>query len=62
MQKEYFSPYIFEDEAAEMLRNNPELKAELKNLQKVPTLNWISFTKSRNITNLHIDVIQLCES
>jgi len=30
MQKEYFSPYIFEDEAAEMLRNNPELKAELE--------------------------------
>jgi len=30
MQKEYFSPYIFEDEAAEMLRNDPDLKAELE--------------------------------
>ncbi len=34
MQKEYFSPYIFEDEAAEMLRNNPELKAELEEQKK----------------------------
>ncbi len=34
MQKEYFSSYIFEDEAAEMLRNNPELKAELDEQKK----------------------------
>ena len=34
MQKEYFSPYIFEDEAAEMLRTNPDLKAELDTKKK----------------------------
>lgn len=27
-QKEYFSPYVFEDMAAEMLKKNPELKRE----------------------------------
>ncbi|MCB9276753.1 MAG: hypothetical protein H6564_22155 [Lewinellaceae bacterium] len=30
MQKEYFSAYVFEDLAAEMLRNDPELKKELE--------------------------------
>lgn len=29
-RKEYFSPYVFEDSAAEILANNPRLKAELK--------------------------------
>ena len=30
MQKEYFSSYVFEDRAAEILANNPDLKAELE--------------------------------
>ncbi|MEL6843442.1 MAG: hypothetical protein AAFP02_09515, partial [Bacteroidota bacterium] len=30
MQKEYFSSYVFEDEAAQMLRDDPELKEELE--------------------------------
>ncbi len=30
MQKEYFSPYVFEDLAAEYLRQNPELRKELE--------------------------------
>lgn len=30
-QKEYFSAYIFEDYAAEMLKNNPSLKKEFEN-------------------------------
>lgn len=30
MQKEYFSPYVFEDKAAEMLRNDPALKREMQ--------------------------------
>jgi len=30
MQKEYFSSYVFEDLAAELLRKNPELKAALE--------------------------------
>lgn len=29
-QKEYFSDYVFEDTAAELLRNNPELKSKLE--------------------------------
>ena len=29
-QKEYFSDYVFEDTAAELLKNNPELKAKLE--------------------------------
>jgi hypothetical protein len=29
-QKEWFSPYVFEDKAAEMLKENPELKAEFE--------------------------------
>lgn len=31
MQKEYFSPYVFEDKAAEMLKANKGLKAEFEN-------------------------------
>ena len=30
MQKEYFSSYVFEDIAAEMLRNDPDLRAKLE--------------------------------
>lgn len=33
-QKEYFSDYVFEDEAAEILKNNPALQKELKVKQK----------------------------
>lgn len=33
-QKEYFSPYVFEDEAAELLRKNPEWRAELEAKKK----------------------------
>lgn len=33
MQKEYFSAYVFEDLAAEFLRNNPTIKAELEELK-----------------------------
>jgi hypothetical protein len=29
-RKEFFSPYVFEDYAYEMLKNNPELKAEFE--------------------------------
>jgi hypothetical protein len=34
-QKEYFSPYVFEDIAAEMLKNDAELRADLENQKKV---------------------------
>lgn len=34
MQKEWFSDYVFEDEAAEILKNNPELKAQLQAKQQ----------------------------
>ena len=34
MQKEYFSSYVFEDLAAEFLRENPELREELEKLKK----------------------------
>ena len=30
MQKEYFSPYVFEDLAAEILEENPQIKADLE--------------------------------
>ena len=30
MQKEYFSPYVFEPEAAQMLKDDPEMKAEFE--------------------------------
>jgi hypothetical protein len=33
-QKEYFSGYIFEDEAAELLKNNPTLRAQLEEEKK----------------------------
>jgi hypothetical protein len=33
-QKEWFSTYVFEDVAAEMLRTDPELKAEFVQKQK----------------------------
>ena len=33
-QKEYFSDYIFEDTAAELLQKNPELKAALEKAVK----------------------------
>jgi hypothetical protein len=36
-QKEYFSDYIFEDEAAEILARNPKLRAALKAKQKADT-------------------------
>lgn len=32
-QKEYFSPYVFEDKAAELLKNNPSLSKEFKEKQ-----------------------------
>ncbi len=62
MQKEHFSPYIFEDEAAEMLRNNPALKAELeekKNSDKkfaesaYAQLNFI-YKKSKHYEPTHL--------
>jgi len=34
MQKEYFSDYVFEDLAAEFLRQNPTLRAELEEMKK----------------------------
>jgi len=42
-QKEGFSPYVWEDKALEILKNNPELKAEFENLKKENTVfreNW----------------------
>lgn len=33
-QKEYFSPYIFEDQAIEILKNNPQLKADFEEKKK----------------------------
>ena len=33
-RKEYFSTYVFEDEAAEMLRNDPKLKADFEEARK----------------------------
>ena len=33
-QKEYFSPYIFEDQAIEILKNNPLLKADFEEKKK----------------------------
>ncbi len=34
MQKEYFSPYVFEDEAAQYLKENPTLKSKLEERKK----------------------------
>jgi len=34
MQKEYFSSYVFEDEAAQILRDNPELKTAFEQKKK----------------------------
>lgn len=34
MQKEYFSPYVFEDFAEEFLENNPKIEAEFREKQK----------------------------
>ena len=62
MQKEHFSSYIFENEAAEMLRGNPELKAELeekKNSDKkfaesaYAQLNFI-YKKSKHYEPTHL--------
>ena len=36
-QKEYFSDYVFEDQAADWLKKNPELRAQLKEKQKTDT-------------------------
>ena len=36
-QKEYYSDYIFEDKAAELLRNDPALKAKLDERKKSDT-------------------------
>ena len=43
-QKEHFSDYIFEDEAAEILERNPRLKSELKAKQRSDT----AFAKNAN--------------
>ncbi len=37
MQKEYFSPYVFEDLAADFLRDNPEIKKKLDQKKKEDT-------------------------
>ncbi|QES90850.1 M14 family zinc carboxypeptidase [Rhizosphaericola mali] len=38
-RKEYFSPYIFEDKAAELLKKNPQLRTDLDNaIDKNPSL------------------------
>jgi len=42
-QKEGFSPYVFEDLAVEILKNNPNLKAEFENKQNTDSefaKNW----------------------
>jgi hypothetical protein len=42
-QKEYFSPYVWEDKALELLENNPDLKSEFEKKKKDdPTFsgNW----------------------
>lgn len=41
-QKEWFSAYVFEDQAAEMLKNDPDLKAEFEEKQTTDT----TFAKS----------------
>ncbi len=50
MQKEHFSAYVFEDIAAEMLRNDEKLKSEFEGKKSEDTefaenaraqLNWI---------------------
>ncbi|MCK4991518.1 MAG: hypothetical protein KAS29_13565, partial [Bacteroidales bacterium] len=33
-RNEYFSPYIFEETAEDLLKNNPQLKKEFKEKQK----------------------------
>jgi hypothetical protein len=49
-QKEYFSAYVFEDLAADLLKNNPKLKEQLEAAKKADVklnqsgssqLNWI---------------------
>jgi hypothetical protein len=42
-EKEYFSPYVFEDIAADLLRENPDLKKELDEKRK----NDVDFAKSQ---------------
>ena len=61
-QKEYFSAYIFEDEAAKILKDNPELRKELdaeiakdeklKN-DGMAQLNWI-YKKSAYYEDSHL--------
>jgi predicted Zn-dependent protease len=38
-QKEYFSDYVFEDVAAQMLKTDPALRKKLDDAKR-PTQNW----------------------
>ena len=61
-QKEEFSPYVFEDFAAEMLKNDARLKAAFEEKKKVDSLfsnNWYSqldwlFNKSKFYEPAHL--------
>ncbi|WP_255572963.1 M14 family metallopeptidase [Hanstruepera marina] len=61
-QKEGFSPYVFEDEALELLNTNPDLKAEFKKKKEADAqfaanwyaqLNWI-FERSNHYEKAHL--------
>ncbi|PNQ73791.1 hypothetical protein C1T31_05510 [Hanstruepera neustonica] len=61
-QKEGFSPYVFEDEAIIILRDNPKLKSEFENKKNSDSefannwyaqLNWI-FERSNHYENAHL--------
>lgn len=62
MQKEYFSPYVFEDRALELLKENPSWKTELEEEKKSDEqlrtnaraqLNWI-YKKSDHYEKSHL--------
>lgn len=61
-QKEGFSPYVWEDKALEILKNNPELKAEFENLKEENTVfreNWYAqldwlHKRSENYEKAHL--------
>ena len=61
MRKEYFSPYVFEEEAQDMLENDPELKAAFEEEKKsneefagsaYQQLNFL-YMRSKHYENTH---------
>ena len=61
-QKEHFSPYVWEDNAIELLDNNPDLKAEFESKKETDKtfannwyaqLNWI-YKQSHHYEKAHL--------